>query len=89
MASKKPIQSKSLWFNTLSIMAMVGGALLADQQFREIIGTNAIYVIIAVNIINMIIRSYTIKPISMDPDPSPDLNPVDEALRKESEEYGI
>lgn len=87
MEAKKPIQSKSLWFNILSIVAIAGAGLLADDNFREMIGSNAIYLIIVVNIVNMLIRGYTDKPISLDKAKTQKpLNPLEEALKKDAEE---
>ncbi len=63
MESKKPVQSKVLWFNILTIVSMTLGSLLANDDFRELIGSNYIALIIAVNLINVILRFYTDKPI--------------------------
>ena len=65
MATKKPIESKSLWFNGLTILSLVGASLLGDASFREYIGSSAIYLIIGVNVVNMTIRMYTTKPIEV------------------------
>ena len=87
MPTKKPIESKSLWFNVLTIISLVGASLLADESFREIVGGYAIYFIIAVNIINMVIRVYTVKPLEIHKHkPPPILDPLEEALRKDAEE---
>lgn len=86
METKKPVQSKSIWFNTLSIIALVGGALLADESFRELVGAYSVYLIIAVNVINMIIRGYTDKPLARETKPKDKkLNPLEQALADESE----
>ena len=96
METKKPIQSKSLWFNVLTIVAMVGASLLADDNFRDLVGSNAMFLIIVVNVINMWIRFNTVSPISTKPTTevsdktgSDAINKLDEAIKKEDEERGM
>ena len=85
MATKTPLQSKSIWFNGLSIVSLVGASLLADESFRELIGGFAIYLIIGVNVVNMVIRSYTVKPLVIKK-AKIKLNPLEQALIDEAEE---
>ncbi len=87
MVTKKPIGSKSIWFNTLSILSMILGSLLADESFRDLIGKHAIYIIIGLNIVNMVIRNYTIKPLEFGKDNNEKkLNPIDQALKNDDDE---
>lgn len=89
MATKKPIQSKNLWFNTLTIISMVGATLLADDNFRELIGGSELLIVVGVAVINMVIRMYTTKPISREEPVKPDsekspLDIIDDELKKDS-----
>ena len=88
MATKRPIESKSIWFNGLSIVSLVGASLLADDSFRELVGNSAIYLIIGVNVINMVIRGYTTKPLSRKKEPEI-LDPLEEAFRRDAEENDL
>jgi len=67
MPTKKPIQSKTLWFNVLSIISVIGASLLADSEFRALIGSNATYIIIIMNVVNVALRFFTDKPIKVNP----------------------
>lgn len=98
MAVKKAIASKNIWFNVLSIAAMSLTALLADDAFRELVGTNATYLIISVNVINMVIRFYTVKPLEVAGATAPAAKPIIEAdkvakdnlkLLEEAEDKGV
>jgi len=59
MGNKRPLQSKTLWFNVLSTISIIGAALLAEPTFLEYIGTHAAIAIAAVNVVNIILRVYT------------------------------
>ena len=63
--TKTPIQSKTLWFNILTIVAMVLTALMADESFREFIGSKAIILVMATNVVNVILRFQTSTAISI------------------------
>ena len=92
MATKKPVESKSLWFNVLSIISIASASLLADESFREIIGGYAVYLIIFVNVVNMIIRMYTVKPLEMrkeKPPPKSNLDVLDIDENQSDDSYGI
>jgi len=65
MASKSIFESKSIWFNVLSIVAMSITALLVDPTFKEEYGGSTLMLVVAVNVINMILRFYTVKPLSV------------------------
>ena len=85
MATKTALESKSIWFNGLSIISLAIGSLLADDNFRELIGGFAIYLILAVNVINMIIRGYTQKPLVLKKE-KVKLNPLEQALKDDADE---
>ncbi len=80
MSSKSIAESKSIWFNVLSIMSVMGASLLADENFRELIDGYAMYLIIGMNVVNIGLRKYTTKPIHVKK-PLPKLNPIEQALR--------
>ncbi len=84
--AKRPITSKTLWFNILTIVAMVGASLLADETFREIVGSHAIFLIVAINVVNVWLRTQTTKPLG-NPEVVEDkkLNPVDQALKDDDD----
>ena len=63
MADKTLIESKSVWFNGLSILALVVTDMMANDAIREMIGAKIFYLMITGSIINMIIRFYTVKPV--------------------------
>ena len=63
MKYKKPLDSKTLWFNILTIIAIVMAELQASEELKRHLGDNAYWLVITAAIINMIIRFYTSKPI--------------------------
>ncbi len=65
MATKTPIQSKNLWFNGLSIVALVITDMMANDAFRDALGAKIIYLMIAGSFVNMGIRFFTTKPIAI------------------------
>jgi len=82
-----PWASKTVWFNMLSVVAIVITELSASPEFKELIGAQIYLVMIAGAVVNGMLRQYTVKPLTTNPQPQ--LNPVDEALRKEAEENGL
>ena len=80
---KAPIKSKTLWFNILTIVAMVGASLLADDGFRDIIGNHAIFLIVGVNAVNVWLRTQTIRPLG-NPEVEK-LNPLEQALKDDND----
>ena len=81
---KNPLKSKTLWFNTLSIIAIAIASLQGSPEFKEAIG-GYIYWLMAIGaIINAILRFYTIEPITSQ---KKQLNPLDAALRQDAEEH--
>ena len=80
MKTKKPIQSRVLWFNVLSVVAIVLTEMLAKPELREMFGGYVGIIMIAGAIVNSMLRLDTSKPISTKP---PELNPVDNALKQD------
>ena len=89
MESKKPSESKVLWFNIPSITALALTALMASPEFLNQIGPKGYIAMMIVGaLVNAILRFSTEKKIALDKPPT-DLNPVDEELRKEIEDQGL
>ena len=65
MATKTPIQSKNLWFNGLSVLALVITDLMANDAVRDMLGAKIFYLMIAGSVVNMGIRFFTEKPIKI------------------------
>ena len=86
MSVKKPITSKTLWFNILTTVGMVGASLLADESFRDMVGSHAIFLIVGVNIVNVWLRTQTTKPLG-NPEVTEDkkLNPLEQALKDDND----
>lgn len=59
--AKSPIKSKTLWFNILSIAAII----LADEHFKEIIGNHAAILFVLQSIVNIGLRFVTTKPVKI------------------------
>ncbi|MCK5538507.1 MAG: hypothetical protein KAI79_16895 [Bacteroidales bacterium] len=92
MATKKPIESKVLWFNFLSILAIVITEMLATPEIKEALGSYAMYIMVAGAFVNGALRKYTTKPLEpilTQNKNAPQLDIIDEALRKEAEEEGL
>ena len=87
MESKRPIESKVLWFNILSVIAIIITELSASPEFRELIGGKVYLIMIAGAVVNGMLRQYTVKPLTTNHQPLN--NPIDEALRKEAEDNGL
>ena len=60
---KKATQSKSIWFYTLSLIATVGTALIADENFKNLMGDNIGYVTGFMAIVGIGLRLVTSQPI--------------------------
>ena len=59
--AKSPVKSKTLWFNILSIVAIV----LADEHFKNIIGDNTIILFMLQSAVNIGLRFVTKEPVSI------------------------
>ena len=62
---KKVRQSKTIWFYTLSLIATVGTALLADENFKNLLGDNIGYVTSAMAFVGIALRLVTDKGIEI------------------------
>jgi len=89
MGSKSPVKSRTLWFNVLSIGAIAVAELQASVELKEALGANALWLMIAGAVVNMVIRFYTVEPIIKQTNPPPDMNAIDKALREEAEKDGM
>ncbi len=83
MNSKKPIQSRTLWFNILSVLAIALTEILASPELREMLGGYTGILMVAGAVVNAMLRLDTSKAIKMKPKPKPKLNPVDQAIEDE------
>ena len=63
---KKYRESRTLWFNVLTMVSIAGASLLTEPEFREYIGHHATLLIIAVNIANVGLRMITDTGLSSD-----------------------
>ena len=84
--TKKPIQSRVLWFNALSILAIVITEVLANDALREFFGGYIAVFMIAGSLVNAVLRLDTSKSISTRHDIPPPSSPMevwDEALEKD------
>ena len=68
-STKSPVKSKTLWFNILSIAAII----LTDEHFKEIIGNHATILFILQSLVNIGLRFVTTKPIKIQSENSPDM----------------
>ena len=83
MEVKKPIQSKSYWYYIFVVVGSIVTAILADNNFKELIGSYAVFLVILDKGISFYLRSITTKKIEWRK-PREKLNPLDEALRQDS-----
>jgi len=60
--SKRVIKSKTIWFNLLSLVAI----LLADEHFRDMLGDYAIYLVVIQSLVNLGLRFVTREPLSVE-----------------------
>lgn len=82
MATKRIVESKNLWFNGLSVLALVIADLMANDAVREALGGKIFLLMIAGSVVNMVIRFYTVKPIKISK-PKKQLTPLEDALKKD------
>ena len=81
---KKPIQSKTIWFSSLSLLAVIGTTVLADENLKGLLGDNVGLLVGFVAFVNIGLRLITDKAIGYDNN-----NAVEDALGDDSEEYGV
>ena len=60
---KRAVQSKSIWFYTLSLVATVGTALMADDNFKQLMGDNMGWVTGIMAVVGIGLRLVTTRPI--------------------------
>ena len=65
--SKKPIQSRTLWFNVLSIVAVIVTEVLSNTELKELLGGYTGTIMILGAVINAMLRLDTSKAISSEP----------------------
>ena len=65
METKSLIESKTVWFNGLSILALIITDLAANDAVRDMLGAKIFYLMIAGSAVNMAIRFFTTKPIKV------------------------
>ena len=63
METKDLLQSKVLWFNVLSITAILITDVLASAEMREVLGGYAPYIMMGGALINAVLRQYTTVPL--------------------------
>ncbi len=78
MNSKRPVQSRVLWFNVLSVIAIVLTEILANTEMREFLGGYVAVFMIAGSLANAILRLDTSKAIRREPK---ELDPVEQAIQ--------
>lgn len=85
--TKPAIQSKTIRLNLLSLVSVALTALLADPTFSETVGALMVMIL---NVVLIFIRMFdTDTKIDGIVTPKPELNPLEEALRKEAEEHEL
>ena len=60
---KRAVQSKSIWFYSLSLIATVGTALMADDNFKQLMGDNMGWVTGIMAVVGIGLRLVTTRPI--------------------------
>ena len=81
MATIPAIQSETIWFNTLSAIAVaLITALLDEPSFTELVGAGTV---IAMNVANIILRRFTTKPLKGILKKPKKLNAIEHELRKD------
>ena len=60
---KRAVQSRTLWFSTLSLLAIIGTAILADENLKSLFGDNIGYLMGFVSVCNIALRLATTKAI--------------------------
>ncbi len=65
--SKKAIQSKTLWFNILSIIAILIAHIQSTPELKELVGNYGYLLMLGGALVNAILRTVTTKAIKSDP----------------------
>jgi len=93
--SKKPIQSRTLWFNVLSIVAVVVAEVLSNAEFKELLGGYTGTIMILGAVINAMLRLDTSKAIGSEPVPDKESHPqstdsiIADELKKDDNDMGL
>lgn len=85
--TKHPIQSKVLWFNTLSIIALVIADISSNNEFRSFIGNYYYVLMVGGALVNAVLRFYTYVPVSTKPNKQNPLEKIDEANHQADDNY--
>ena len=85
MENKSPLYSKTLWFNTLSILALFIADIVANSEIRATLGGKIFWIMIFGSFINVILRFYTDKPIVIKKTKPPSTNPLEEAIQADDD----
>ncbi len=92
MNTKRAIQSKTIWFNVLSVVAISLAALMGSKEFMELIGGYGSILIILSNVVNVVLRLKTTEPIKLErpmqkkAKSHQKLNPLDEAIKLDDQD---
>ena len=78
--SKRAIESRSYWYYLAVVVGAVIAAIMADDSFKELIGSYFVLFIIADKMISAYLRTITEKKIEFG---KPKLNPLEAALRQD------
>ncbi len=93
--TKKPIQSRTLWFNVLSIVAIVVTEVLSNTELKELLGGYTGTIMILGAVINAMLRLDTSKAISSEPVSDKNIHPqstdsiIADELKKDDNERGM
>lgn len=63
METKSPLKSKTLWFNAISVLALVIADLTANQEIRDLLGGKVYLLMIVGSMVNMWLRFHTVEPV--------------------------
>ncbi len=80
--TKLPLESKNYWYFFFVVIGAIVTAILADENFKALIGSYFVFFVIADKMISAYLRTITSKKIVWKK-PSTKLNPMDEALRQD------
>ena len=85
MPSKKLVQSKTLWFNLLSVVAIVITQVSSSIEMKELLGGYGYLLMIAGATVNGILRLFTDKPLEIQRKKNVrKMNPLERELKKDN-----
>ena len=91
MGTIKVRQSETiLTFGAVAVLAVIT-ELSASPEFKEALGGYATVIIFGMSVLGMWLRKYTTKPLEpmFKKESKKPLNPLDEAFKKDAEEYDL